>query len=218
MKNILLVDDDQINNKMLTKKLEKKGYHVIQAYNGKECLEIFEDNITIDLVLLDIMMPDLSGSEVLKRLRKEKTQFELPIIMVTGKSDTEDIVENLRLGANDYIVKPVNIEVAEARVKTQLALSDLQKENLKKAELETAHAMIVTYNHEINNPLTIAMGLLRKILKHPEDKDAVEKNAPRVAKSLARIAEIVKKIEAVSLGNEVKSSTYAKDDKMVKLD
>ena len=218
MENILLVDDDQINNKMLAKKLQKKGYHVIQAFNGKECLKIFESDVELDLVLLDIMMPDLSGSEVLQEIRKKKTQFELPVIMVTGKSETQDIVDNLRLGANDYIVKPVNIDVAEARISTQLKLIQLQRESLKKAELETAHAMIVTYNHEINNPLTIALGLLRKIDKKIDDKEVLLKNLPRVTSALNRIAEIVRKIEALSCKNEIEQNTYAEKDKMIKLD
>ena len=218
MKNILIVDDDQINNKMLTKKLEKRGYKIIQAFNGTDCLKIMESEQIVDLILLDIMMPDLSGSEVLKKLRETHSQFELPVIMVTGKSDTEDIVENLRLGANDYIVKPVNSEVAEARINTQLKLVQLQEDSLKKAELETAHAMIVTYNHEINNPLTIALGLLRKVELNQEDGAIIEKNIPRIKKSLKRIVDIVKKIETISKGSEIKQSIYAKKDKMIKLD
>ncbi len=218
MKNILIVDDDQINNKMLSKKLEKRGYNIIQAFNGTDCLTIMESEQIVDIILLDIMMPDLSGSEVLKKLRETHSQFELPVIMVTGKSDTEDIVENLRLGANDYIVKPVNSEVAEARINTQLKLVQLQEDSLKKAELETAHAMIVTYNHEINNPLTIALGLLRKVELNQEDTAIVEKNIPRIKKSLKRIVDIVKKIETISKGTEVKQAEYAKKDKMIKLD
>lgn len=208
---ILVVDDDQINNKMLSKKLEKRGFDVIQAYCGMDCLDIVRKG-GVDLILLDIMMPDLAGDAVLAELRKTYSAFELPIIMVTGKSETEDIVANLKNGANDYIVKPVNIEVALARINTQLKLKQLNSENLQKAELETAHAMIVTYNHEINNPLTIALGMLRKIEKE-NDSQYVQKTKT----ALNRVVDIVKKIESVASSNEVQRSDYTESDKMIKL-
>ncbi len=214
---ILLVDDDQINNKMLAKKLEKKGYEVIQAFNGNECLRIIENGEEVSLVLLDIMMPDLPGTEVLKNLREKFTAFELPIIMVTGKSETTDIVENLRTGANDYIVKPINIDVAEARIKTQLQLKSLMRENLKKKELETAHAMIVTYNHEINNPLTIALGLMRKIEKLPGDLEVATTNIPKIKNALNRVVEIVRKIDDLTETTKLEQDNYAEKDSMIKL-
>lgn len=201
---------------MLSKKLEKRGYDVIQAYNGRDCLKLVTKH-EFDIVLLDIMMPDLSGSEVLETLRKSYTAFELPIIMVTGKSDTRDIVENLHMGANDYIVKPVNVEVAEARIKTQFQLKTLMKDNLKKKELETAHAMIVTYNHEINNPLTIALGLLRKIEKSPGEEEIALSTLPKIKSSLHRVVEIVKKIDDLSESSKIEQDSYAEEDKMIKL-
>jgi len=208
---ILVVDDDQINNKMLSKKLEKRGFSVSQAYCGRECLEAVSEG-GVDLILLDIMMPDLTGDEVLCKLRETYSAFELPIIMVTGKSETEDIVNNLRKGANDYIVKPVNMEVALARINSQLKLKQLNQENLQKAELETAHAMIVTYNHEINNPLTIALGMLRKIEKE-NDSQYVQKTKA----ALNRVVDIVKKIESVADSNSVQRSDYTDNDQMIKL-
>ncbi|OIQ16157.1 MAG: hypothetical protein BM556_15980 [Bacteriovorax sp. MedPE-SWde] len=208
---ILIVDDDQINNKMLSKKLEKRGFDIVQAFCGQDCLDIVSKG-GIDLILLDIMMPDLSGDEVLEKLRCTYSAFELPIIMVTGKSETEDIVNNLKRGANDYIVKPVNIEVALARINTQLTLKSLNTENLHKAELETAHAMIVTYNHEINNPLTIALGMLRKIEKS-NDSEYVQKTKS----ALNRVVDIVKKIESVANSEEVVRSSYTDSDQMIKL-
>jgi len=208
---ILVVDDDQINNKMLTKKLEKKGFDIVQAFCGNDCLTAVEEG-GIDLVLLDIMMPDLSGDQVLVELRKSYSAFELPIIMVTGKSETEAIVNSLRSGANDYIVKPVNIEVALARINTQLTMKKLNRDNLQKAELETAHAMIVTYNHEINNPLTIALGMLRKI-----EKDHESPYIEKTRNALNRVVDIVKKIESVASSSEVQRSDYTESDKMIKL-
>jgi len=208
---ILVVDDDRINNKMISKKLEKRGFEVVEAFNGKQCLDIV-DQQQVDLVLLDIMMPDLFGSEVLVRLRKRFTAFELPIIMVTGKSETEDIVECLKAGANDYIVKPINIEVALARISTQLSLKQMHQENLSNAELETAQAMIVTYNHEINNPLTIALGLLGRV-KTEENTATVEK----INDALFRVVDIVKKIQQISNDTKIKHTEYTSEDKMIKL-
>ncbi|EQC45496.1 PleD family two-component system response regulator [Bacteriovorax sp. Seq25_V] len=208
---ILVVDDDRINNKMICKKLEKRGFEVVEAFNGHECLEAVE-NKQIDLVLLDIMMPDMFGSDVLVELRKNYSAFELPIIMVTGKSETEDIVECLRAGANDYIVKPINIEVALARISAQLTLKKMHHENLSKAELETAQAMIVTYNHEINNPLTIALGLLGRV-KGEENLE----NVAKISDALFRIVDIVKKIQQISNETQLKHSSYTDQEKMIKL-
>lgn len=208
---VLVVDDDRINNKMICKQLVKRGFEVVEAFNGHECLDAVEKN-EIDLVLLDIMMPDMFGSDVLVELRKNYTAFELPIIMVTGKSDTEDIVECLRAGANDYIVKPINIEVALARIMTQSSLKKMYLENLSKAELETAQAMIVTYNHEINNPLTIALGLLGRV-KSDENAENVEK----INNALFRIVDIVKKIQQISNDANLKQTNYTSKEKMINL-
>jgi diguanylate cyclase (GGDEF)-like protein len=116
---ILVVDDVEDNRDLLVRRLEKRGYLTEQAENGLAALDLVAKH-EFDLVLLDIMMPDLNGLEVLQRIRSSHSADALPVIMVTAKASTADIVEALQLGANDYITKPIEFSVAFARVQTQL--------------------------------------------------------------------------------------------------
>jgi CheY-like chemotaxis protein len=118
---ILVVDDSEINRDMLRRRLEKKGYRVVVAENGEQALELCARE-PIDLVLLDVMMPGLSGLDVLRILRKSPAGKDLPVIMATAKSDSTDIVEALDAGANDYVVKPLDVPVVIARIEAQLRL------------------------------------------------------------------------------------------------
>ena len=116
---LLIVDDVLENRDILRRRFERHGFHVTEAVGGNEALDFIERE-AFDLVLLDMMMPDVGGLEVLARIRAKYSQGFLPVIMVTAKSQSEDIVEALNRGANDYITKPVDFSVALARVVTQL--------------------------------------------------------------------------------------------------
>ena len=117
---VLVVDDVELNRSMLSRRLERRGFEVELAEGGKEALEMIEER-AYDIVLLDIMMPEISGYDVLEEVRKDKTPLELPIIMATAKDEGEDIVSAFKLGANDYITKPIDFPVALARIETQLS-------------------------------------------------------------------------------------------------
>lgn len=118
---ILVVDDNEMNRDLLSRRLDKKGFRVSAVENGQAALDWLEAN-PCDLVLLDIMMPGLSGIEVLTRLRETRNVSELPVIMATAKGEQTDIVDALKRGANDYVTKPLEFPVVLARVQTQLAL------------------------------------------------------------------------------------------------
>ena len=139
------------------------------------------------------MMPDISGFDVLVEIRKHKNNLELPVIMVTSKEESEGIVEALKAGANDYITKPLNLEVALARIRTQLQVKDLISLSLQSKQVSTINTMVTTLNHEINNPLAIAIGNL-SICKHKPDVVRIDK----ALKALDRITQIVKKIENIT--------------------
>jgi len=119
--NILLVDDSEVNRTLLKRFLEKRGYRVETAQDGTEALRAMHREV-IDLVLLDIMMPGMSGLEVLQALRRLHTAQDLPIIMATSRDETEDMVEAFDLGASDYVTKPLDLRVVEARIQAQLRL------------------------------------------------------------------------------------------------
>lgn len=113
---ILLVDDEDAVQKLLTYPLERDGYRVVQARDGEEALACF-DVETVDLVVLDVMLPKLDGLEVIKRLRARSS---VPVVMLTARDDELDKVLGLELGADDYITKPFSIREFRSRVKALL--------------------------------------------------------------------------------------------------
>lgn len=123
---ILVVDDTDLNRQFVMLTLGKLGYEVVEAENGRQALEVIGSR-HIDIVLLDITMPQMDGIEVLTQLRKRYSILELPVIMFTADDQEQHIVEALSLGANDYLFKPVNPAVAAARIKTQLSIASLSK-------------------------------------------------------------------------------------------
>ncbi|MDE2577684.1 MAG: EAL domain-containing protein [Hyphomicrobiales bacterium] len=116
---LLIVDDLADNRDVLARRFKRRGFEIEEADGGLAALEILKDR-HFDVVLLDVMMPDLDGTEVLREIRKTRSASELPVIMVTAKSQSEDVVDALKLGANDYITKPVDFSIALARVNTQI--------------------------------------------------------------------------------------------------
>src|SRR5215470_18186695 len=122
-RTVLVVDDNAANRDLLSRRLARKGFAVRVAEDGEKALGLLSRE-RIDLVLLDIMMPGLSGLEVLTRIRKTRSPAELPVIMVTARTESEDVVEALDRGANDYVTKPVDFPVVLARVQAQLRVKE----------------------------------------------------------------------------------------------
>jgi diguanylate cyclase (GGDEF)-like protein/PAS domain S-box-containing protein len=119
-RRVLIVDDNEMNRDMLSRRLERKGYAIREAESAHCLLETIQEE-PVDLVLLDVEMPGISGLDALKTLRERFAPIELPVIMVTAKDRSEDIVTALSLGANDYLTKPIDFPVALARIQTQLS-------------------------------------------------------------------------------------------------
>jgi len=125
---ILIVDDTPSNIQMLTTILKDKGYQISVATNGRRALEVME-RIQPDLVLLDVMMPEMDGFETCSRIKASDQWSHIPIIFLTSKTDTEDIVHGFELGAVDYVGKPFNPHELLARVNTHLTIDRLRLEN-----------------------------------------------------------------------------------------
>ncbi|MDM8559693.1 cache domain-containing protein [Candidatus Parabeggiatoa sp. HSG14] len=128
---ILIVDDEPINRQVLVNHLSLHNYAISQAASGMEALALIEAGLKPDLILLDVMMPKMTGYEVCKRLRENFPPTELPILMLTAKNQIADLVEGLNVGANDYLAKPVSKEELLARVKTHARLAQINLENVK---------------------------------------------------------------------------------------
>ncbi len=121
---ILVVDDNENNRDILARRLGSRGYEVEVAVDGFQALEMIGDGV-YDLIILDIMMPGMSGLEVLEKLRQRFSRAELPILMATAKSDSRDMVDALQLGANDYVTKPIDFPVVFARIQNHLQTRQL---------------------------------------------------------------------------------------------
>ena len=122
---ILIVDDEPINIQVLINHLSLQNYTIIQASSGIEACTLIEQEAKPDLILLDVMMPRMTGYEVAQEIRKRFPVNELPILMLTAKNQTSDLVTGLNVGANDYLMKPISKNELLARVKTHLKLHHL---------------------------------------------------------------------------------------------
>ena len=122
---ILVVDDEPINLQVVANHLSLQNYSIIQANNGMEALANIQRGLRPDLILLDIMMPKMSGYEVCKKIREQFPANEMPIVMLTAKNQVSDLVEALSSGANDYLTKPVLKNELLARIKTHIELSKI---------------------------------------------------------------------------------------------
>jgi len=125
---ILVIEDEPANIQTLSTLLKERGYQINIATNGRQALEVLE-RIRPDLILLDIMMPEMDGFETCRRIKASTAWREIPIIFLTAKTDTADIVRGFELGAVDYVAKPFNAHELLARVNTHLTLDYLHREN-----------------------------------------------------------------------------------------
>jgi len=142
---ILIVDDSQDNLKILTRMLED-DYNVILAQSGYEALSKAADKPRPGLILLDIMMPDMDGYDVLRNLKEDAQTMRIPVIFISALGRTDDEARGLELGAVDYIAKPFSMPVIKARIKTHLDLKRF-RENLERNAEETSMELDLTLAH-----------------------------------------------------------------------
>jgi len=138
---ILIVDDEPVNLQVLVNHLSLQNYTLVQASTGMEALEQIEE-AKPDLILLDVMMPKMTGYEVTQKVREKWKTDELPVLLLTAKNQIADLVEGFESGANDYITKPVSKDELLARINTHLSIKQLREDNLRmSAELEVSRRL-----------------------------------------------------------------------------
>ena len=130
-KTILIVDDEKDIIELLSYNLAKEGYSVLTARNGRQALEMAKEGP--DIIVLDIMMPEMTGLQVIRELKKEKSTASIPVLFLTAKGSETDEVVGLTVGADDYITKPVQMSVFVARVQAALR----RQEQMAEPEFET---------------------------------------------------------------------------------
>lgn len=157
---VLVVDDDRLIVELLSRTLTRQGLRVQTARNGLDALAAIREH-PFDLVLLDYMMPELDGLHVLEEIRRCYTPVELPVIMATARDGSEDVVQALERGANDYVTKPLDMPIVLARVGTHLAL------HRTTASLAEANQRLAHVNAELRQGLTAAARVQRAQLPPP---------------------------------------------------
>jgi two-component system cell cycle response regulator len=218
MKRILVIDDLPENVFMLQDRLEHEGYEVSTAYDGKSGMEKAYSEHP-DLILLDIMMPDITGIEVCKTLVTDKRTSDIPIILVTAKSGAEDTKEGLEAGAFDYIKKPFNRIELLARVHSALKLSEANKVLLDIEKRNTFIATVVTANHKIKQPLTLlslsSAAIKRELSKEEISKDALLNRLKYIETAVKEITDVLDQLNSI---RDPVLSDYTKNVKMIKVD
>ena len=211
MSKVLIVDDSEIIRIQLRKILEDAGYDSAEASDGSECLELIEKS-SFDIVLLDMYMKNMHGLEVLGKVRQLIPPSSLPIIMVTAEDGTAAIVQCLKEGANDYVLKPINPQVLIARIETHLEICEMYRER---------QLLTRVLAHDIKNHLAIIFGnagiLRRKLaLDHQKEKDLTFVNKiEQGALNVTAIVNDVLEMEALSSNKESVELTSTRIDDIV---
>lgn len=166
-RHILITDDNPTNIILLDRVLQRMGHQISHAETGEETIQLLEKE-PFDLVLLDIMLPGMSGFQVLEWIRQHHSLESLPVILISALTDEASIIEGLELGANDYVTKPINVDVVQLRVATQLKIKQAFQEKAYVAEKlrktnDMQNRLMHIASHDLKNPInnvTMSMQLL----------------------------------------------------------
>jgi DNA-binding response OmpR family regulator len=189
---ILIVDDVPQNLQVMGNFLIGKDYDIYMAASGQKALEM-ANKIWPDLILLDVIMPEMDGFQVCQELKAKAETKDIPVIFLTAKTQMEDILKGFEVGAVDYVTKPFNKKELLARVSTHVALRSAQKKIVKLEQKNAVLALGLTASHELNQPLTVLKGNLELL------QNSIEKNSltDRQQHFIKKMEQSIDKIEAI---------------------
>lgn len=208
---ILVADDDKEIVELLSIYLQNEGYEPVKAYHGKDALSKVRTNPDIELLILDIMMPEVDGMQVVKALRKES---QIPIIMLTAKSTDMDKIKGLVAGADDYVTKPFNPLEIMARVKSLLRRTKMQVKANQPEILEVASLVINRDSHEVKTisgkeiQLTaLEFGILYLLASHPNRVFSADEIFERVWKQESIVSAKTVMVHVSHLRDKIEEAT-----------
>lgn len=200
---ILVVDDQQINIRLLERKLERNGMIVKSATNGEEALVLARETLP-DVVLLDIMMPGMDGIEVCRKLKEKEPTRDIPVIFITARTSKEGKLEGLDVGAADYLVKPIDLDETIARVRTQIRIVQQHEENIRLTkELEQSRRQNAIMHltegiaHNMNNLLGVMVGYVSLMQRQLNNPEKIGQNCERLEAAIKRMTRIVHQLTVI---------------------
>lgn len=207
---VLVVDDQLPFLRLFSKFFDSKIYDVRSASSGQQALDILNHEVGFDLIVLDVMMPNMNGFEVCKAVREKFTLFQLPILFLTAAKDTDSVVKGFSLGANDFVAKPFEAAELIARSQTLIKLKKLYETNAQlHSELDAKNKFLQMNIHDLKNPLT-SISMLAELVKNDLQDDDNPRNLEMIIKSSDFMLTLVDQILEIS-AIETKNYKLKKD-------
>jgi DNA-binding response OmpR family regulator len=212
---ILIAEDESVSRHLLEGLLKKWGHEVVVCTDGDTAWEILQRADAPRLVIMDWMMPGLSGIEICEKVRALELGDQFYILLLTARGGTDDLVDGLKAGANDYVSKPYVPAELEARVNAGLRMIELQIKQIETERLNTLMATAGAAAHEINQPLTVILGSVELWRDSMAEDDPGYKRLERIWDSTLRIQGIVEKMLSVT---QFTTKPYVGDSVIVDFD
>lgn len=217
METVLIVDDDELSRERIKHIFSKNAsYQTEEADSGKSAFELMEKT-PVDIILLDVDMPDQNGFEVCRKIRSVQKFEAIPIIFITGADTMKDKVKGFDAGGNDYITKPIDPKEVKIRVQAHLSIRQLETKRLQAEGLKTLKDMIVTYNHEMNQPLTAINGLTELLMSDMKEEDGNYDTVKMILEQTERIIKILDKIKSLESADKIEKKQYVPGSTMIDL-
>ena len=195
---VLIAEDSLSSRAMLEATLSKWGLEVVAVEDGREAWRRLQEPEAPQLVVLDWIMPGMTGPELCRKLRGRKMQIPVYIILLTARSDRRDIIEGLEAGADDYVAKPYDVLELRARINVGLRMLKLQSELIRKEKLQGVLQMAGAVCHELNQPLQIVSGNAELLLMDLAQSDGNHAVLEEIKSAVGRMAELTRKIMGIT--------------------
>ncbi len=202
---ILVVDDDKTSRIMLKAILEKWQFEVVEADNGLAAWEILSGEDYPRLLIIDWMMPEMTGLELCRKITQEHNRQQFYILMLTARGERQDLIEGLNAGADDFSAKPWNNEELHARINVGCRMLQLQEKAAQEQKLQGVLEMAGAVCHELNQPLQVALGYADMLMLAIQEDDSRREALEKISESIVKMGELTRKIMNIT---DMKTISY----------
>lgn len=202
---ILIVDDDRTSRMMLRAILEKWQFEVVEADNGYAAWSILSEEDYPRLLIIDWMMPGMTGLELCRKISHEHNRQQFYVLMLTARGERQDLIEGLNAGADDFTSKPWNNEELHARINVGCRMLQLQEQAAQEQKLQGVLEMAGAVCHELNQPLQVALGYADMLMVDIKDDDPRKDALEKISESIIKMGELTRKIMNVT---DIKTISY----------